>query len=147
MLVWSQCDCQGTSWNNNFWPHQSVCKSRTSPFKFDIAHDTGLCLPGFSGSKGSVSSGEPAPINAGCLGAESADGRPDRWLPIDVKGLLILIRVRDCYYIAMDYAHHLGSSYLYLSSSTCCWERQVESLSSLGTIHRFLLAPGSRTSW
>ena len=25
--------------------------------------------------KGSVSSGEPAPISAGCLGAESADGR------------------------------------------------------------------------
>ena len=36
--------------------------------------DTGLCLPGSSGLKGSVSSGEPAPISAGCLGAESADG-------------------------------------------------------------------------
>ena len=36
--------------------------------------DTGLCLPGYSGSKGSVSSGELAPISAGCLGAESADG-------------------------------------------------------------------------
>ena len=37
-------------------------------------HDTGLCLSGLSGSKGSVSSGEPAPISTGCLRAESADG-------------------------------------------------------------------------
>ena len=37
--------------------------------------DTGLCLPGFSGLKGSVSSGEPAPISGGSLGAEDADGR------------------------------------------------------------------------
>ena len=37
--------------------------------------DTGLCLPSFSSSTGSVSSGEPAPISAGGLGAESADGR------------------------------------------------------------------------
>ena len=37
--------------------------------------DTGLCLPSFSGLKGSVSSGEPAPISAGCLGAERTDGR------------------------------------------------------------------------
>ena len=37
--------------------------------------DTGLCLPGFSGTKGSVSGGEPAPISAGCLGAERVDGR------------------------------------------------------------------------
>ena len=36
--------------------------------------DTGLCLPGFSGSKGSVSGGEPAPISAGCLGADRVDG-------------------------------------------------------------------------
>ena len=36
--------------------------------------DNGLCLPGSSGSKGSVSSGELAPISAGCLGAESVDG-------------------------------------------------------------------------
>ena len=37
--------------------------------------DTGLCLPGFSGLKGSVSSGEPAPISDGSLRAEGADGR------------------------------------------------------------------------
>ena len=36
--------------------------------------DTGLCLLGLSGLKGSVSSGELAPISAGCLGAESVDG-------------------------------------------------------------------------
>ena len=41
-----------------------------------IAADTGLCLlPGFSESKSSVSSGEPAPISDGGLGAEGADGR------------------------------------------------------------------------
>ena len=74
--------------------------------------DTGLCPPGFSGSKGSVSSGEPAPISAGCLGAESADGRSCPWLLIDVDGHLILIRIRNCYYIALDYAHCLGSPLL-----------------------------------
>ena len=36
---------------------------------------------------------------------------------------------------------------LYLSSSTCCSERQVESPTSLGTIHIVFLAPRSRTSW
>ena len=40
-----------------------------------ILSDTGLCLPGFSGLKGSVSRGEPAPISGGGLGAEGADGR------------------------------------------------------------------------
>ena len=40
----------------------------------DITSDTGLCLLGSSGSKVSVSRGEPAPISAGSLGAESADG-------------------------------------------------------------------------
>ena len=43
-------------------------------FNVLTGHDTGLCLPGFSGLVGSVSSGEPAPNSAGCLGAESADG-------------------------------------------------------------------------
>ena len=43
--------------------------------RISTATDTGLCLPGFSGSKGSVSGGEPAPISAGCLGADCADGR------------------------------------------------------------------------
>ena len=57
--------------------------------------------------KGSVSSGEPAPISAGCLGAESADGWICRWLLIDVDGHLILIRVCDRYYVALDYAHRL----------------------------------------
>ena len=53
-------------------------------------HDTGLCLPGFLGLKGSVSSGELAPISAGCLGAESADGCKCRWLLIDVDGHLMI---------------------------------------------------------
>ena len=44
-------------------------------WQFKKTNDTGLCLPRFSGSKGSVSSGEPAPNSAGCLGAESAGGR------------------------------------------------------------------------
>ena len=49
--------------------------------------DTGLCLPGFSGLVGSVSGGEPAPISAGRLGAESADGCVVIRLLMDVDGL------------------------------------------------------------
>ena len=78
-----------------------------SPNRPRTLPDTGLCLPEFSGMKGSVSSGEPAPISAGCLGAESTDGRICRWLLIDVDGHLMLIRVCDCYYAALDCTHCL----------------------------------------
>ena len=69
--------------------HTPMCRSdwmvidwtrwtRVSLMTVISASDTGLCLLWFSGLKGSVSSGELAPISAGCLGAEIADGRSCR---------------------------------------------------------------------
>ena len=109
------------------------------------AFDTSLCLPGFSGLRGSVSSGEPALISVGCLRAEGADGCSCHGLLIDVDGHLIVIRTCDRFYIALDYAYCLRLLYLYLSSLTCCLEQQVESPQFLGTIHRFHLTP--RSCW
>ena len=53
----------------------------------------------------------------------------------------------DCLYVALDLLHSHGLLPVYLSSSTCCLEWQVESPSSLGTICHVYSAPWSWTSW
>ena len=58
--------------------------------------------------------------------------------------LAVLIDACDRCLVALDYLYRLRLFYLYLGSSTCCMERQVESPTSLGTIH--LLLPCSQKS-
>ena len=68
-------DADLSSW---FWPfaiQTAIHIKNCVPHSNLPTHtDTGLCLLGFSGLKGSVSRGEPAPISGGGLGAEGADG-------------------------------------------------------------------------
>ena len=66
---------------------------------------------------------------------------------MDVDGLLILIDDCDRCLVAFGLLVLPRIVLLYLSHSTCCLKRQVESPTSLGTIHTLILAPRSPTSW